>query len=148
MKAMRMTSSSFYPIQPCQLSLSQKCTPLLEHEESDFCIFPSDHWGEADFNNKRAYLVKHQQWVVLNREHAELMVKNWGSVDSNGRWAVPIRNEVDYSPEAVYNASHFSRSPSVNWCTDEWAFFATIFGAQVDDGAMTKAIPGFSGEHG
>merc|ERR1719421_1620337 len=76
------------------------------------------------------------------------MVSNWDSVDSRGRWRVPIRNERNYAPEAIYNASHFSRSPMANWCTDEWAFFATIFGAQVDDGSMTKSIPGFTGRHG
>lgn len=137
-------SDSTLPVKPFE----EVSAALHEHQESDFCIFPSDHWAEADFNNQRAYLIKHQQWVVLNREHAGLMVSNWDSVDSSGHWRVPIKDERTYSPEAIYNASHFSRAPQANWCTDEWAFFATIFGAQVDDGSMTKAIPGYSGQHG
>lgn len=137
-------SDSTLPVKP----FKEVYAAIHEHKESDFCIFPSDHWAETDFDNQRAYLVKHQQWVVLNREHAKLMVSNWDSVDSRGRWTVPIRNEGNNAPEAIYNASHFSRSPHANWCADEWAFFATIFGAQVDDGTMTKAIPGYTGSHG
>eukprot|EP00746_Dinoflagellata_sp_MGD_P164624 gnl/MRDRNA2_/MRDRNA2_93347_c0_seq1.p1 gnl/MRDRNA2_/MRDRNA2_93347_c0~~gnl/MRDRNA2_/MRDRNA2_93347_c0_seq1.p1 ORF type:complete len:645 (+),score=121.62 gnl/MRDRNA2_/MRDRNA2_93347_c0_seq1:132-2066(+) len=137
-------SDSTLPVKPFE----EVSAALHEHQESDFCIFPSDHWAEADFENQRAYLIKHQQWVVLNREHAGLMVSNWDSVDSSGHWRVPVKDDHTYSPKAIYNASHFSRSPHANWCTDEWAFFATIFGAQVDDGSMTKVIPGYSGQHG
>jgi hypothetical protein len=96
-------SDSTLPVKPFE----EVAATLHEHKESDFCIFPSDHWAEADFNNQRAYLVKHQQWVVLNREHSKLMVSNWDSVDSNGHWRVPITNDRTYTPEAtMHRTSH------------------------------------------
>merc|ERR1719321_806707 len=67
---------------------------------SDLCVFPSHHWGTAKVGfggipassmfrtGETAYLVKHHQWLVLNREHAQVMVANWKPVDKAGHWDV------------------------------------------------------------
>jgi len=121
---------------------------LGQDDESDFCIFPTDHWGEASYNNQRVVLVKHHQWVVLNYEHAQVMVHTWGSVDAQGQWSVPIRTPT-YSEPLIYNAEKFTRQPIANWCADEWAIFATIFGALPDDGkTWGKTIPGYHDRNG
>lgn len=136
-------SDSTLPVKPFQ----EIFDVMGQNDESDVCIFPTDHWGEAAFNNKRAVLVKHHQWVVLNYEHAKVMVKTWGSVDSQGQWSVPIRTPT-YSEPLIYNAEKFSRAPIANWCADEWAFFATIFGAIPEDGSASIKIPGYKDRNG
>lgn len=152
-------SESTLPVKPFRDIYSA----LQEHDASDFCIFPTDHWGESPLKgaknstahnlrdskaSKRAVLVKHHQWVVLTRAHANVMVQKWSGVDASGHWALPLRNQA-WSDHSVYAAEDFSRAPVANWCTDEWAFFATIFGALIDDGkALSVQIPGFLDKHG
>lgn len=136
-------SDSTLPVKP----FNEIWEVLGMNDGSDICIFPTDHWGEADFNNKRVVLVKHHQWVVLNYEHAQTMVSTWGSVDSEGQWSVPVRTKT-YSEPLIYNAEKFTRSPIANWCADEWAFFATIFGAIPEDGEATISIPGYLDRNG
>eukprot|EP00746_Dinoflagellata_sp_MGD_P142909 gnl/MRDRNA2_/MRDRNA2_75810_c0_seq1.p1 gnl/MRDRNA2_/MRDRNA2_75810_c0~~gnl/MRDRNA2_/MRDRNA2_75810_c0_seq1.p1 ORF type:complete len:565 (-),score=79.99 gnl/MRDRNA2_/MRDRNA2_75810_c0_seq1:61-1755(-) len=136
-------SDSTLPVKP----FSEVFYALGQSSDSDICVFPIDHWAEAAFNNKRAVLVKHHQWVVLNYDHAKVMVKTWGSVDSQGQWSVPIRTTT-YSEPLIYNAEKFSRAPIANWCADEWAFFATIFGAIPEDGSASVDVPGYSDRNG
>lgn len=136
-------SDSTLPVKPFN-----EVWQVLGHDDgSDICIFPRDHWGEAAFNNQRAVLVKHHQWVVLNYDHAKTMVATWGSVDSQGQWSVPIRTET-YSEPLIYNAERFTRSPIANWCADEWAFFAILFGAIPEDGSAAMSIPGYLNRDG
>lgn len=131
-------SDSTLPVKP----FNEIFHVLGQNGESDICVFPTDHWAEAAFNEKRVVLVKHHQWVVLNYEHAKVMVKTWGSVDSQGQWSVPIRTPT-YSEPLIYNAERFTRAPIANWCADEWAFFATVFGAIPEDGNPSINLPGF-----
>lgn len=136
-------SDSTLPVKP----FNEVYHVLGKTTDSDMCVFPIDHWGEAAFNNKRAVLVKHHQWVILNYEHAQVMVQTWGSVDSQGQWSVPIRTPT-YSEPLIYNAEKFSRAPIANWCADEWAFFATIFGAIPDNGSASTKISGYRDRNG
>jgi len=120
-------SESALPVKP----FTEVHSALTTNHDSDLCIFPKSHWATAHVGNTRAYLVKHHQWVTLNRAHAEVMVRDWAAVDEGGHWSVPL-DSPGWSGE--YNASTFEREPIANWCTDEWAFFATIYGAIPDDG--------------
>jgi hypothetical protein len=131
-------SGSTLPVKP----FNEVWHVLGRDDGSDICIFPRNHWGEASFNNQHAVLVKHHQWVTLNYDHAKTMVATWGSVDSQGQWSVPIRTPT-YSEPLIYNAETFSRSPIANWCADEWAFFATLFGAIPEGESSTISIPGY-----
>lgn len=97
---------------------------LMAHpEESDLCVHPSDRWRSADANGTTLLLVKHSQWVVLGRSHAEDFVRRWVPVD-HGNWQVPVK---------AGNSSILHWKFRGDWqsgvCTDEWALFATLFGA-------------------
>lgn len=130
-------SDSTLPLKP----FAEMHTVLTGNHDSDICVFPSNHWATAYVGDKKAHLVKHHQWVTLSREHAQVMVRDWKEVDSQGHWAVPIDSS---NWNGDYNASSFQREPIANWCTDEWAFFATLFGAIVDEGYDTAvSLRGF-----
>lgn len=117
---------------------------LLQDNDSDFCLFPSNQWGSAEIDGKRVQLVKHHQWVVLNRPHAELFVNSWKPVDARGVWQVWLKGGSWQGKERFVSPQHFYHPPNSNWCTDEWAFFATVFGAVEPQGGV-RAFPHFGG---
>lgn len=95
---------------------------LTRNSVSDFCVVPSHRWPRGD----SFYIVKHSQWVVISREHAEVVVNNWPQIRSHSStefWTVPFLNSQTGAVMGVgqLHASHI--------CTDEWAIFASIFGA-------------------
>jgi hypothetical protein len=116
---------------------------------SDFCVYPTDHWVELELaQNLRALIVKHSQWVVLNQAHAHVMVQNWPGVSSglNGQsWSIPVYHQPRKGPWGkITNPAGVLPLPM---CIDEWAFFATIYGSFVDRGEWNMgqdALPGFS----
>lgn len=95
---------------------------LTRNRASDFCVAPSSKWPQG-FN---FHIVKHSQWVVLNREHAEVLRNNWPQIKSHSSselWTVPLLNSRTGAVEGV------GRLHANGICTDEWAIFASIFGA-------------------
>lgn len=118
---------------------------LTSDDDSDFCIFPQQQWGSGEFNGHEALLVKHHQWLTLNRRHAELFVREWKPVDAEGFWAVPLKSGPWVEHEREVEPKDFSHPPNSNWCTDEWAFFATIFGAVEDKRTGVQYLSGFGG---
>jgi len=131
-------SDSTLPVKP----FSEVHKALTATDDSDMCIFPQDQWGTANVDGKYIRLVKHHQWVVLNRQHSELFVKNWKPVDARGVWSVPLKGGTWEGKERNLSPQHFNRAPYSNWCTDEWAFFATIFGAFEPDQWGQKTYTG------
>lgn len=121
---------------------------LMSDEDSDFCVFPKDQWASATLDDREMLLVKHHQWLVLTRQHAELFVQKWVPVDAGGDWRVWMRSGP-WPGEAVHVSPHdFHHPPSANWCTDEWAFIATTFGAVAvspDVEEYGARLPGFGG---
>lgn len=132
---------------------------LMLHQQSDICVGPSDDWlgltlrqNFPPYAAERAYLVKHSQWVILTPDHAREMIMNWDKVKQGDWpdtvWSVPIW----HTPEA--GGSKSSGTPSklpsgsifkeVRVCADEWAIFATLYGAVVDNGLPKVTVPGFS----
>lgn len=116
---------------------------------SDFCVYPTDHWVELELaQNLRALIVKHSQWVVLNQAHAHVMVQSWAGI-KNGlhgpTWSIPVYHSPRKGPWGkITNPAGVLPLPM---CVDEWAFFATIFGAFVDRGEWSlgkDGLPGFS----
>lgn len=113
-------SDSTLPIKPFSIVHST----LLHDDNSDFCVFPSDQWASGNVDGNFVKLVKHHQWVVLNRGHAETFVGKWWPVDSQSNW------RIYYDATGRYvSPKQFHYPPQANTCTDEWAFMATIYGA-------------------
>merc|ERR1719359_2021137 len=80
-------SDSTLPVKPFSYIHNQLCS----NDESDFCLFPADQWGSAKVDGHDVLMVKHHQWVVLSRAHAEVMLKDWVPVDYRGVWHVPLK---------------------------------------------------------
>jgi len=116
---------------------------------SDFCVYPTDHWVELELaQNLRALIVKHSQWVVLNQAHAHVMVQQWAGVSAGlvgSAWSIPVYHEPRKGPWGkITNPAGVLPLPM---CIDEWAFFATIYGAFVDRGQWNlgqDGLPGFA----
>jgi len=129
-------SDSTIPLKP----FSAVHAHLMADGDSDFCLYPSNQWGESRIDGRDLLLLKHHQWMVLNRPHAELFVRRWIPVDSDGVWRVWLGSEEhDFVPPQAFHRPAIS-----NWCTDEWAFIATIFGA-IEAEPSTRTLPGFGG---
>jgi len=115
---------------------------------SDFCVYPTDHWVQLQLaQNLRALIVKHSQWVVLNQAHAHTMVQQWAGVKAGlhgHAWSIPVYHEPRKGPWGkITNPAGVMPLPM---CIDEWAFFATIYGAFVDTGQWNygaEGLPGF-----
>lgn len=139
-------SDSTLPIKPFNLVYDE----LMATGSSDFCIEGSAHWPKVLFTNLvSARLVKHSQWVVLNRDHARILVRDWPlkSIHTGVEyWGVPLGPST--SPDGHGGAvPPFLSLAQISLCTDEWAVFASIFGAVgLDPGRHTSAhesiIPG------
>lgn len=111
-------SESTMPVKPFMSIYSA----LTSNEMSDFCISPSDQWPKGD----GFYIVKHSQWVVLNNLHARMAVNNWPQILHHwdgGYWSIPFLNMETGTIMGV------GKMHSTRVCTDEWAIFASIFGA-------------------
>jgi hypothetical protein len=102
---------------------------LLLDDASDFCLFPADQWGTASIDGSFVKLIKHHQWVVLSRQHAELFAKDWISVNEQSQWRIWLKTGKWQGHDTYVYPQNFYYPPSANTCTDEWAFMATIFGA-------------------
>jgi len=114
---------------------------------SDFCVYPTDHWVElALAQNLRALIIKHSQWVVLNQAHALVMVQNWPGVSAGlhgSSWSIPVYHAPRKGPWGkITNPAGVLPLPM---CIDEWAFFATIYGAFVDRGEWVVGQDGLPG---
>jgi len=114
---------------------------------SDFCIYPTDHWVELELaQSLRALIVKHSQWVVLNQAHAQTLVNSWASVRQGMQgtsWSIPVYHEPRKGPWGkITNPAGVLPLPM---CIDEWAIFATIYGAFVDRGQWTLGQDGLPG---
>jgi hypothetical protein len=138
-------SESTLPVKP----FAEIYNALTVDTNSDFCVYPTDHWVELELaQNLHALIVKHSQWVVLNQAHAQAMVYAWPSVSAglNGQsWSIPVYHGPKKGPWGkITNPAGVLPLPM---CIDEWAFFSTIFGAFVDKGEWSMpldGLPGFS----
>lgn len=131
-------SDSTLPVKP----FHELHKALVADDDSDFCLFPEHQWGSATIDGHDVRLVKHHQWVVLNKEHAQYFVKEWVPVTERGVWQVWLKTGTWKDKVRFVSPQHFYHPPATNWCTDEWAFMATIFGAI--EPSMTS-LPGFGG---
>lgn len=119
-------------------------TQLMADWNSDMCLFPKEQWASANIDGHSVLMPKHHQWVVLNRFHAELFVREWVPVSQEGVWRVWLRGGSWTGKERFVSPQHFYHPPQTNWCTDEWAFAATIFGV-IEVQSVTSTLPAFGG---
>lgn len=107
-------SESTLPIKP--FSAVQR--ELLKDDKSYFCPFGTDDWGKFRVEGAEGFLVKHSQWWVLNRRHAERLVENF----------VPSQNFAAPLPSGENLLMEYEQRPHGPSCLDEFAPFATLFG--------------------
>lgn len=135
-------SESTLPIKP----FAEIHSTLLLDDNSDICLFPSDQWGSANIDGSFVKMLKHHQWVVLSRDHAQMFVRDWQPVNARSEWNVHLKTGKWQGGEKKVFPQSFYYPAAANTCTDEWAFMATIFGAlETLNGA--RYLPGFGGGH-
>jgi len=121
-----LLSGTCLPIKP--FGIIHKEFTSSRNDESDFCLMdPKKEWQKTIVNGINFYLVKHSQWAVLSRRHAEQFAKRWKGLDKSGRWSFAM-------PAKKFSKARFflDRKDKHNWrCADEFALFATIFGLYV-----------------
>merc|ERR1719414_229699 len=99
---------------------------LTADQNSDICIEPRNEWLWLSNTKNRAEsatLVKHSQWVVLNKDHARRLIRRWPHINgkSYAHWTVPL---WPHSQEWGYSVDDFGKLPrDAALCTDEWAIF-------------------------
>jgi len=135
-------SESTLPIKP----FSEVHSSLLLDDNSDFCLFPADQWGSATVDGSLVKLIKHHQWVVLSRSHAEMLVRDWVPVNGNSEWRIWLKSGAWQGQHRVVTPHSFYYPAQANTCTDEYAFMATIFGA-LEPMSGARYLPGFGGGH-
>mmetsp|Transcript_61129 Transcript_61129/g.157637 ORF Transcript_61129/g.157637 Transcript_61129/m.157637 type:complete len:491 (+) Transcript_61129:129-1601(+) len=117
------------------IMLSESCLPvkpfgyihrtLTAYADTDICLEdPKKEWQKTVVNGIKFYLVKHSQWAILTREHAQSFVAKWTRLDASGKWSFMM-------PGKMLGGATFmvDRRDKRNWrCADEFAIFATLFG--------------------
>jgi len=120
---------------------------LTADQNSDFCVFPSEWWVRMyEKSGQRGRLVKHHQWMVLSREHGQILSDRWvgdNQLQTSQYWSVPVCEGDCVSSIGQAQMGLMPRS-IVKECTDEWAPFAMIYGILMDHGQQTQNIPGLS----
>jgi len=91
-------------------------------------------------------LLKHHQWVVLSRSHAEMIVRDWVPVNARSEWKVWLKSGTWQGESRNVMPQNFYYPAAANTCTDEWAFMATVFGA-LEPMSGARYLPGFGGGH-
>jgi len=118
-------SGSDLPVKP----FSEIYRTLLENNDSDFCLQSIRRWQSTIVENRSLSLVKHNQWVVLNRPNAETFAKEWvNPVRHSGRWSFLLRGRK-FRNKKIYVFVEYRG----NRCADEFAVFATVFGIVGED---------------
>jgi len=98
---------------------SQAYADLTKNQGSSFCTLPTQRW----LKEKSGTAVKHSQWIVLNREHAEKSVK---LADSQG---IPAQ---------------WKEGGTVPNCLDEFWHFNAIYGT-IPEGKNLAELEAFRG---
>jgi len=115
-----LLSSACLPLKPFSYVYGDLCSNAL----TDLCLFKTKEWQLTRIAGHKAYLVKHGQWAILNRENAESFARHWTRLDDQGRWMLRM-------PMEKFNGIRFyvDRKDKHNWrCADEFALFATLYG--------------------
>lgn len=124
-------SQSTLPVKPFPAVHSA----LTSKASSDFCISKQLRWGHVQLSGgEEAFLVKHSQWIALNRGDAASLLERWpkvkGGLSGYGDMSIPIVSGLAHQRSSVKTkgAVKFPR------CLDEWAPFVAINGAFFMDG--------------
>jgi len=160
-------SESTLPVKP----FAHVAQDLAIDQNSDFCIRPEKTWMTVnkqlpswfvDTLRKDAApgskmlapkLVKSSQWVVLSKDHANLVVKRWHTVKGTDS---PVRHHSAddwYVPVWAGETGVFRQNGDINFmrvpgqqqvCADEWVIFAAVYGVMTVHGRAS--LPGLSSQ--
>mmetsp|Transcript_125718 Transcript_125718/g.367337 ORF Transcript_125718/g.367337 Transcript_125718/m.367337 type:complete len:792 (-) Transcript_125718:286-2661(-) len=126
-----LVSDTTLPVKP----FSEIYQALTAHDTSDFCLYPSSEWLQAEVDDRVLYAIQHHEWVVLNRPDAYTLWTKWAPTwdeDMWPDWNVSLRAESRaVAGRRHMLASEFSDGHPSWACTDELAPFNILYGAFV-----------------
>merc|ERR1719282_289488 len=111
---------------------------LISSDQSDFCLYSPRNWRKTVMQDEEMLLVKHSQWVVLNRKHARQFSQQFSIDHSTHRWNVAIHSKN--KKWAGVNVM-VDQGPKKDRCTDECAVFGTLFGLFLPGKGGVKVCP-------
>lgn len=88
MEKFLVISDSTLPVKP----FSYTYWDLAASPASDICISSTDQWAHGTVDGSPVALVKHHQWVALNRSDAAVLVRDWRAVTQGKGWNVPLKD--------------------------------------------------------
>jgi len=81
-------SDSTLPVKPFALvHWDQTASP-----DSDICISSPNQWATYSIDGEKFALVKHHQWMALNRSDAEVLANHWPECPIPRGWNATLRN--------------------------------------------------------
>mmetsp|Transcript_43344 Transcript_43344/g.102042 ORF Transcript_43344/g.102042 Transcript_43344/m.102042 type:complete len:507 (+) Transcript_43344:63-1583(+) len=113
-------SDSTVPVKP--FATVQRRLTMAEAHSSDFCIFPRNEWAEVtglaagSGQSMTQVAVKHHQWIILNRKHAQQAVAH-------------ASEHMDLMQRFQLNTMSSPNTWRNTGCLDEFWHFAALFGS-------------------
>jgi len=159
-----LLTDSTLPVKPFSIVYDT----ILRHRESDFCFYNDQWWPKTHLQyvklsptkvmlqrggKKASLLVKHSQFIVLNRADAVTFTKNWKPVNrteptsfkvplKSDRWTKGLRFVVPPEvPSFAFNHHRDKNIPFVGMCADEFALFSTLYGTFEKDEFGVERCP-------
>jgi len=98
--------------------------------ESDICISSPQQWGVSTYEGVPVTIVKHHQWVSLNRHDAKALADDWEPVRTPRGWNVTLRTGKWAAKPVRVPRAHLK--VGVPWtATDEEAMYERAFGPMI-----------------
>lgn len=130
-----LVSDSTLPVKPFRFIQQQ----LTQDAGSDFCIFPRNEWaevveaaaglGQPATMSVKHVAVKHHQWAVFGREHAQTVVQSSGELKD-------LMHRFQLNTPGSKNTG----------CLDEFWHFAVLFGSlKLGDSPAVLGLPALNG---
>eukprot|EP00927_Polykrikos_kofoidii_P049480 TRINITY_DN43524_c0_g1_i1.p1 TRINITY_DN43524_c0_g1~~TRINITY_DN43524_c0_g1_i1.p1 ORF type:complete len:495 (+),score=62.23 TRINITY_DN43524_c0_g1_i1:140-1624(+) len=141
-------SDTTVPVKP--FKVVQRRLTLEDGTDSNFCVAPESDWAWHRCNGKpRDVAVKHHQWMVLARAHANQIVRRRADERNIMRdltplhwlgttWIAPFLQ--DFTSFITLGNLH---GPHAKGCLDEFLYFALVYGFLNRSGIAN--LPGFKG---
>jgi len=119
---------------------------LGKEDVTDICIIRFGRWPKTWILDRRRKnltlkLPYHSQWVILRRTDAEAFVQDWiqGQNFKTG-WAVPLKGGHFKGEHRTVSSKTFVGN-RITGGLDEYAIFATLYGAYQSDGQQSTYYP-------
>jgi len=136
MEKFMVISDSTLPVKPFSYVFRHQVAEPV----SDICMSSINQWASGNVDGVPVAIIKHHQWVSLNRSDAEVLARDWRPVRKSKYWNVPLRQGSWASQNRTVPRYSFHGG---TWytATDEEAVWALIHGPLMLPSAGDQSEP-------